>query len=230
MLLAKCQAEEHSHAINILAHECGQSKGEKISRSVLIRADVRPKTPQKDKSATFMECEADMIASADEATRGTRVEQIIVMLEQNNHGHAKYSKRVPRKPMVQRTLKQTFDNIKTRSHPLRITAESDPTYKEKRAICIHQCKECSNLQLTISTEYPRDIEDNQWRVVGGKKKSQNRLDQITTRKQPKADCLGFCRLTRDIWEFGGESCPLHPKRDLHAQKDSIGKQLLLDSC
>jgi len=40
----------------------------------------------------------------DKATRGASAQQII-MLEHNNHGHAKHSKGVPKKLMVQRTLK-----------------------------------------------------------------------------------------------------------------------------
>jgi len=49
-----------------------------------------------------MECEADKIASADEATRRDNTQQILVMLEHNNHGYAKYTKEVPKKRMVQR--------------------------------------------------------------------------------------------------------------------------------
>jgi len=82
-------------------------------------------------------CETDKIVSGNEATRGARAQQIIVMLEHNNHRHAKYSKGVPKKLIVQRTLKQTFDNIKTRSYTLPTTAESDLTYEKRRAACIH---------------------------------------------------------------------------------------------
>jgi len=60
---------------------------------------------QKDKNATLMECEAEMTASADEATRGASAQQIIVMLEQNNHRYANYSKGALRKSMVQKIIK-----------------------------------------------------------------------------------------------------------------------------
>jgi len=65
------------------------------------------------------------------------------MLEHNIHEHVKHSKRF-KKPMIQGALKQTLDNVKTRSYPLRIIAEKDSTHKERKANCTHQCKECSN--------------------------------------------------------------------------------------
>jgi len=44
-------------------------ESERLSRRISIRADARPKAPRKN--ATLMECEADKIASADKAIRGT---------------------------------------------------------------------------------------------------------------------------------------------------------------
>jgi len=128
MLPAECQAEKHSHVTDTPIHVFGhESKSKRLSWRVSIRANERPKIPQKDKSATLMECEADKTATADEATCGVSAQQITAMLEHNNHRHAKHSKRIPKKPMVRWILKQTLHNIKTRSYPLRTTAENDPT-------------------------------------------------------------------------------------------------------
>jgi len=56
------------------------------------------------------------------------------MLEHNIHEQAKNSKGMPKKPMVQRTLKQSQDNIKTRSYSVRTAAEHNPTHEERIAI------------------------------------------------------------------------------------------------
>jgi len=82
------------------------------------------------------------------------------MLEHNIHEHVKYSKELLKKPMVQGALKQTLQNIKTRSHPLRTTAMKDLTREEIRANCTHQCKECSNQSTQNPTEQPENSEDN----------------------------------------------------------------------
>jgi len=149
MFPAECQAEVHSHVTDTPARECGyESETEKLSRRVSIKADTSSKTSQKDKTVTLMEWETDMNVSMDEATRETSAQQITDMLKQNNHGHVKHSRGIARKPMVQKPLKQTFDNIKTRSHPLHTTTESDLTYEERRVTCTHQCKKCSNQHLT----------------------------------------------------------------------------------
>jgi len=143
MLPAECKAEEHSHTTGTPAHECGyELENERLPRRVSIREETRSRTLEKNKSVIFMECETDKIASADEATRGVSVQQIIFMLEHNIHKHAKHSKRIPKKPMVQRALKQTLDKIK--SYSLRTTTENNPTHEERRTYCTHQCKECSN--------------------------------------------------------------------------------------
>jgi len=79
MYPAECQVEEHSHTIGIPAYECGhESESEKLSWKISIRADANPETSQKDKSATLMECEANMTALANEAMRSQR---ITIMLE-----------------------------------------------------------------------------------------------------------------------------------------------------
>jgi len=102
------------------------------------------------------------IASADEVIRGASTQQIIVMLEHNNHGHAKYSKVIPKKPMVQRTFKQILNNIKTKSYLLRTTAENNLRYEKRRVTCPHKCKECSNQLTQHLTEQPED------RIISGK--------------------------------------------------------------
>jgi len=72
MLTTECQDEEHSHATDTptFREDEYKSEGEGFSHRVSITADARSKTPQKDKSATLMECEADKIALADAATHG----------------------------------------------------------------------------------------------------------------------------------------------------------------
>jgi len=79
-------------------------EGGRLSRKVSIKTDERSKTPQKYKSAMLIECEADMTASADEITCGASTQQIIIILEHNNHGYALLPT-VRGKPMVQRILK-----------------------------------------------------------------------------------------------------------------------------
>jgi len=116
-----------------------------------------------------MECETDKTASEDEATRSASVQQTIDMLEHNIHEHVKHSKGLLRKLLVQEALKQT-ENIQTKSHPLRITAVKDSTRKVRRANYTHQCKECSNQSIQNLTEQPENSEDNQWRVIKGKKR------------------------------------------------------------
>jgi len=79
---SECQAEKYSHATGIPAHEYGnEEERERLLRRVLIK----PKIPQ-DK---LMECEIDKTASAHKAIRGVSAQQIIILLEYNNHGYAK---------------------------------------------------------------------------------------------------------------------------------------------
>jgi len=107
-----------------------------------------------------MKSEEDMTPPG-EATCKTNIQQITAKLEQNNHGHAKHSKGVFRKLMVQKTLNQTLDNIKTRSHSLHATARMTQ-HGERRKTCIHQYKECSNQQLTqYSTQHLGNSEYDQ---------------------------------------------------------------------
>jgi len=71
---SRVQVEEYSHVTGIPAHECGHElEGERLSQRVSIKEEAKLKTPQKDKSVMFMECEVDKIASTDEATRGASV-------------------------------------------------------------------------------------------------------------------------------------------------------------
>jgi len=74
------------------------------------------------------------------------------MLEYNIHEYAKHSKGISKKSMVQRALKQTLHNIKTKSYSLRTIAENDPTHEEKRENRTHQCKECPNQFTQNPTE------------------------------------------------------------------------------
>jgi len=145
MFPAECHAEKHSHATDTLAYERGQElEGEKLSRKVSIRVEARPEIPQKDKSVMPMECKTDKTTSEDEDTRRASIQQTTDMLEHNIYEHMKQGKRLPKKPLVQGPLKQTPENIKTRSHSLRTTLVKDSTREERRANCTHQWKECSN--------------------------------------------------------------------------------------
>jgi len=123
-----------------------------------------------------MECETDNTASEDEAKQRTSVQQTIDMLEHNIQEHVKHSKGLLEKPMVQGALKQTLENIKIKSHPLRTTAVKDSTREERRASCTHQCKECSNQSTQNPTQQPENGEDNQWRVIRSKKRGRNSPD------------------------------------------------------
>jgi len=87
-------------------------EGERLSWRVSLRAEARSKTSQKDKSVT-LECKTDKTALEHEAIRRTSAQQIIDMIVHNIHGHAKHRKKVPKKSMIQRALKQTLNNIKT---------------------------------------------------------------------------------------------------------------------
>jgi len=75
---AKFQTEIHNNTTSTQIHKCGyESETEKLSRRISIRANASPK---KNKSATLMKSEADMIASVDEATREA---------DTADHSHAK---------------------------------------------------------------------------------------------------------------------------------------------
>jgi len=103
-----------------------------------------------------MECKTDKTTSEGEDIRSASVQQTIDMLEHNIHKHVKHSKGLLKKSLVQGALKQTPENIKTRSHPLCIIAVKDATCEEKRANCTHQCKECSNQSIQNLTEIPEN--------------------------------------------------------------------------
>jgi len=168
MLPVECHAVEHSHATGILAECEHELEGEKSSRKVSIRAETRPKIPQKDKSVMSIECETDKTASEDEATRSTSIQQTIDMLEHNIHEHVK----------------------QTRSYPLRTIAVKDSTREERRANCTHQCKECSDKSTQNFTEHPENsgiqrITSGMWLGV---RRGRNSPDLTTIRKQSKANC------------------------------------------
>jgi len=67
-----------------------------------------------------MKCVTDKTALEDEDTQRTNTQQTIDMLEHNLQEHGK----------------------QTRSYTLHTTIIKDSTREERRAICIHQCKEC----------------------------------------------------------------------------------------
>jgi len=81
------------------------------------------------------------------------------MLEHNIDEDVKHSKGLLKKPMVQGILKQTLENINTRS--LRTTAMKDSTCEERRANYTYECKECSNQFTQNPTEQPENRKDNQ---------------------------------------------------------------------
>jgi len=75
----------------------------------------------------------------------------------------------------------------TRSYTLRTTTVKDSTREERRANCIHQCKECSEQSTKNPTEHPENSKDNQWTEVRSTKRGRNRPDLTTIRKQSKTN-------------------------------------------
>jgi len=75
---------------------------------IQYRADTRLKISKHDESATLMENEIDAITLADEIISGINVQPITAIQEQISlHGQARHSKRILKKPMVQRMLEQS---------------------------------------------------------------------------------------------------------------------------